>query len=257
MSASAHRAVAGIAARQALAARVEVLGRLVFYVVLLLIFSRLWKVVPFGIADAHAPVWYIAITEWVLLSIPAIHLDIERDFASGDVAYFLPQPVSYVSLKVAEAMGTFLLRLAVIGAIGLPATWIFAGGFPVDGRGLPFAIPLAVMAGFLGIVVQATIGVLAIWLTEISPLYWIWQKCCFVLGGLIVPLDIYPGWVQAIARWSPFAALLYGPGRTAFGYAPTALAETAGLLVVWITIALVTLQLVVARGLRVLDVNGG
>ncbi len=257
MSTRAFVAVGRIAARQAIASRTEVLGRLVFYGVLLLIFSQLWRVVPLGAADPRAPVWYIAVTEWVLLSIPYVHLDLERDFSSGDVAYFLPQPVSYVSLKVAEGLGQFLVRLAIIGAFGVPATYLFAGGFPTDASGLPFAVPLALLAGVLGIIVQATIGVLSIWLTDISPVYWIWQKCCFVFGGLILPLDVYPAWLQAVARWTPFSALLYGPGRTALGFSPQALVESGVLLVLWTGIALVVLKTVVARGLRVLDVNGG
>jgi ABC-2 type transport system permease protein len=250
-------AVGRIAARQALASRTEVLGRVAFYGVLLLVFSQLWRVVPLGGADPRARVWYIAVTEWVLLSIPYVHLELERDFSSGDVAYFLPQPVSYVALKVAEGMGQFLARLAVIGAFGVPATWLFAGGFPADARGLPFAIPLALLAGALGIVVQTTIGVTSIWLADVSPVYWIWQKCCFVLGGLILPLEVYPAWLAAAARWTPFSALLYGPGRTALGYAPEAFAGSAASLVVWTLIALAVLKVVVARGLRVLDVNGG
>ena len=257
MSASAYVAVGRIAARQALVSRTEVLGRLAFYGVLLLVFSQLWRVVPFGTSDPRAPVWYIAVTEWVLLSIPYVHLDLERDFSSGDVAYFLPQPISYVSLKVAEGMGQYVVRLAIIGAFGLPAVWLFAGGLPADARGLPFAIPLALLAGVLGVVVQTTIGVLSIWLTEVSPVYWIWQKCCFFLGGLILPLDVYPAWLQAATRWTPFSALLYGPGRTALGYAPMALIESAVSLVAWTLIACVVLKVVVARGLRVLDVNGG
>jgi ABC-2 type transport system permease protein len=250
-------AVARIAARQAVASRTEVLGRLAFYGVLLLIFSQLWRVVPFGTSDPRAPVWYIAVTEWVLLSIPMVHLELERDFASGDVAYFLPQPVSYVSMKIAEGMGQFAVRLAIIGAFGLPAAYLFAGGLPADARGLPFALPLALLAGLLGVVVQTTIGVLAIWLSDVSPVYWIWQKCCFFLGGLVLPLDVYPAWLQAATRWTPFTALLYGPGRTALGYAPAALLESAATLVLWTLIALALLKAVVARGLRVLDVNGG
>jgi len=257
VSALAYVAVGRISIRQALVSRTETLARLILYGGILLVFSRLWKIVPLDGADPRAPVWYLAVTEWVLLSIPAIHLEIERDFASGDVAYFLPQPVSYVGLKIAEGFGSYLVRLSVFLVFGLPVTWLLAGGFPVEVRGLPFAIPLALLAGALGIVAQATIGVLAIWLTDVSPLYWIWQKCCFFLGGLILPLEFYPAWIREVARWTPFSALLYGPGRTALGFDRAAIAEAAALLVGWTAVALVLLRVVVARGMRVLDVNGG
>jgi len=43
--------------------------------------------------------------------------------------------------------------------------------------------------------------------------YLVWQKAMFVLGGLMVPLSLYPEWLQTLARYLPFASFLYAPGR--------------------------------------------
>jgi ABC-2 type transport system permease protein len=55
------------------------------------------------------------------------------------------------------------------------------------------------------------IGLLAFWLEDVAPVYWVWQKLAFVLGGLMLPLTMYPGLVQAVAAITPFPALLGAP----------------------------------------------
>jgi ABC-2 type transport system permease protein len=89
------------------------------------------------------------------------------------------------------------------------------------------------------------------------PVYWVWQKLVFVLGGLFVPLEIYPGWLREIALWTPFAAMLHGPGRMAFGWQPELALLVAAKLFFWGVAVSALLYLVYRRALRVLDVNGG
>ena len=256
----AYVAAAGIAARQAWASRAEVVGRAVFYAGIVLIFSRLWKVVAatgaIG-ADERGMLWYLAVTEWVLISIPAVHEDIERDVRTGDVAYALSRPRPYLGMRLAEAFGTLSVRLATLGAVGFPLAFALAGGLPDDPRGLPLAVAIGVVAAAMGVVFQAGIGILAVWLEDVSPVYWIWQKAAFLLGGLIIPLSLYPGWLAAVARWSPFAALLYGPGRLALGFDAGTAAETVALVTGWTLVAALLVRWLYGRALRVIDVNGG
>jgi ABC-2 type transport system permease protein len=256
--ARAYAAAAWIAARHAWASRFEIVGRAAFLALLLWVFSRLWRAVPVGRgADARSLLWYLAITEWVLLSVPFVHLDLERDVRSGDLAYLLPRPVSYVGVRVAESLGTLAVRLATLGVVGGALATALSGGLPPDPRGLLLVVPMGALAGVFGVLAQAGIGLLAVWLQDVSPVYWVWQKAAFVLGGLILPLHLYPGWLAATARWTPFAAFLHGPGRLAFGLDAPAAIETAAMLVGWTALAAWGLHAVHRAALRVLDVNGG
>jgi ABC-2 type transport system permease protein len=85
----------------------------------------------------------------------------------------------------------------------------------------------------------------------------VFQKLCFLLGGLVIPLSIYPGWLRAVADVTPFAPLLSGPGRMAFGWDPALALQTAGLLVVWSAAACGLLAWTGRRALQRLDVGGG
>lgn len=256
-----YLAVARIAVRQRAAERVAVVGRVAFYAIILLVFSRLWQAVLEGGAlggiGAVECLWYLAVTEWVVLSQPAVYLDIERDVRSGDVAYHVGRPISYVGAKLAEALGDVAFRMALLGPVGAGLALAFAGDVPADPRGLLVALPLGVLAAVLVLLFHALIGLLAFWLQDVSPIYWVWQKLTFILGGLMLPLEIYPGWLRALALASPFSAMLHGPGRQAFGLDAEAAAFTVLRLVAWIAVATAALWLVYRRALRRLEVNGG
>ena len=249
-------AVLGVAARQTLNARGAIAARSAFYVVVLLIFSRLWGAMS-GFIGAAEFLWYLALTEWTTLAMPHFYVGIEEDVRRGDIAYRLARPVSYFWAKFAEGMGEVLARLAALAPVGLVAAWSFAGGLPADPRGLLLAVPLSLLAAAVLVLMQIAIGLSAFWFQDASPCHWIVQKLLFVFGGLFIPLDIYPEWMQTIAHCTPFAPLVYGVGRSAFGFDPATAARTALLILAWGVVLLGLVGWLYRRSLRVLNVNGG
>jgi len=254
-------AIAAVSARHLIHARGEAVARAVLYVVILLVFSRLWTVLEgsaaLGGLSAASFVWYLAITECVTLAVPLLYASIEEDVRSGEVAYRIARPVSYLWVKLGEGAGDALVRVLMLAAVGTVAAWGFAGGPPPDPRALLLALPLVVLAVAVMVVVQVAIGLSAFWLQEAAPVFWIWQKVLFVLGGLMFPIEIYPQWLQTIARWTPCEPLLHGCGRMAFAYDPQGALLVALRLVAWGAAALALATWLYRRGLRVLDVNGG
>jgi ABC-2 type transport system permease protein len=260
-AAARYGGFAALGLRREFAARGALAGRAAFYALILLVFSRLWEVAsagarPLAITQQDL-LWYLAITEWVLLSVPQLHLEIEADVRSGDLAYQLPRPLSDLGARLAEASGAMATRLLLLGLLGAAAATLLAGGLPQDPRGLLLAIPLGLAAAGVALLLHAGMGLAAFWLQDVSPLYWIWQKAAFVLGGLLLPLELYPSWLRSLAGWTPFPALLNGPGRLAFGRAPEQALHTAISLSIWGAISAAMLVLLYRRGLRALDVNGG
>lgn len=259
---SAYVAVLRLALRQSSRESSVVLGRIAFFAVTLLIFTRLWHGVAEGgrVAPGIGPrelVWYLAITEWVMLSIPVIYLEIERDVRSGDLACSLTRPISYIGCRLGEVAGQWIFNGACLAICGGVLAYWLAGGLPADPRGLVLAAPLAVLAGWVAILFHATIGICSFWLQDCTPVAWIWQKISFVLGGLMIPLDLYPEWLRAVAEWLPFAAILYGPARMAFGLDWGVAIQVALTLLLWTGIASLLMTLTYRKALRDLSVNGG
>lgn len=256
-----YAAVARIAVRQQLSARGEAIARVFFYLAILLVFSRLWGAMAEDGAvagfDAVALVWYLALTEWVTLATPMVYLAIQEDVRRGDIAYRIARPVHYLWLKLSEGLGEAVVRLSWLAAAGVGLAWLLTGGLPADPRGLLLALPLGILSVAVLLLFQLAIGLSTFWTQDASPTYWIWQKLCFVLGGLLFPLEIYPDWLRAIALWTPFQPLIHGVGRAAFAYDPALAAETALKIVAWGAVLAVFTAWLYRRGLRILNVNGG
>ena len=258
-----YAALVAMSFRQRLADRAVLAGRIAFYFIILMVFARLWEaVLSEGAAGKHGNawtdyVWYLAVTEWIMLSLPQLYVDIESDVRSGDIAYLLARPVSYVGSKLAEGVGDMLLRFLTLGVAGVAFARAFGGGWPSSVSGLLLAVPLGVLSGVVMLACLALIGLCAFWIVDCTAIYLIWQKLTFVLGGLMVPLSVYPGWLRELALHSPFSAMLYGPGRMVMAADPwLALAVTARLLA-WGAVAGALLALLQRRARHIVEVNGG
>ena len=202
-------------------------------------------------------VWYLALTEWAVLSAPMVYLAIEADVRSGDIACRLVRPVPYVGAQIAEAFGEAAVRLAVLGPAAFLFALLIAGGLPADPRGLLLAPPLALLANALWVLALVAIGLSAFWIVDTSPIYWIFQKLGFVLGGLLFPLELYPDWLSRAARLTPFPNLCWAAGRSAFGFTPGEAAALFAQGLFWAALFALALYALSRRARARLVVNGG
>jgi ABC-2 type transport system permease protein len=255
-----YLAVAAVALRQRLGERATLLGRAAFYVLLLFIFDRLWRAtLPAGGTGAGPTeyVWYIAVSEWITLAQPRLFVEIERDVRSGDLAYALVRPTSYLAVKLSEAAAELALSLFALALTGCVTAYALTSGLPADPRGLLAALALGLLSATLFLLLGALIGLCAFWVQDCSPLYWVFQKAYFVLGGLLVPLQLYPDWLRALALWTPFSAMIHGPASMVFGFAPRLFALYALKLAACAALTWGALDALYARALRSLELNGG
>ncbi len=253
--------LARLAVRTELRQPYVLLGRTAFFGLLMLIFAKLWQTAfASGMrasANAAGMLWYLAATEWITLSTPAIHVQIEEDVRDGSYAYLLARPLPYISMRLAEAIGQLAMRGLVLATAGFGLTFLAAGQGPGGLRPLLVFFPIACAAALVMLLFHGAIGMSAMWLQEASPVFWVWQKLLFILGGLMVPLSIYPEWLRTGAIFLPFYALLYAPARLLLRYDARAAAEAAGLLMIWGVAALALVYWLARRAIRTVVIGGG
>jgi ABC-type uncharacterized transport system permease subunit len=73
------------------------------------------------------------------------------------------------------------------------------------------------LASAIVLLFQLQLGYAAAWMGTSAPLFWIWQKLLFVLGGLLIPLEALPHGLEATAKALPIMAVAYAPARLAAG----------------------------------------
>jgi ABC-2 type transport system permease protein len=239
--------------------RVELYGRVAFVAIILGVFSALWRAVaaagmPLGL-DRPALVWYLACTEWILLSGPPIHVEIEGDVRRGDVTSQLLRPYSYPLALAARGVGMLAVRAPVVGASAVLCAWWLTGVVPAAGAVLR-AAPLAVLAMTQIYALYVVIGLTAFWLDEVTPIFWIVQKLLFVLGGLMLPIALFPIWMQRIGRWTPFPYLLARPASFLLP-GPGDVWSALWPLVTWAVVLAGLAHVLFVRAVRSLQTHGG
>ena len=216
-----YTAVLRVSVANNLAYIIEVVFRTIFLVVFIYVFEQLWKT-TFAVRgitaldgfDINTMIWYLAATETLALSLPQLTRLVDEEVRSGQLAYLLGRPCSYVLYHFAQYLGERLVRLVLNSAVAFTIALIFVGPPPFTWMGL-LAWPLVVfLAASIEYVVYFSIGLLAFWTEETTPFFLIVNRLALVLGGVLAPLEVLPQPIRGIALLLPFSAILYGPART-------------------------------------------
>lgn len=191
----------------------------IFFIVILFVFFSLWTVIYkdqtliAGLTITQT-LWYLSFAEAIELSKARVYLQIQEEVKEGSIAYALGRPYSYVGFKVARSLGESLVKVIPILILGFIICSLFTGILPGYARVLPFGLVLIAGGVLLNILWGIIIGLLAFWTEEVTPFYWILQKLIFIGGGMFIPIDFFPEWIQGAAKVAPFAFSAYWPAIT-------------------------------------------
>ena len=237
------------------------LSQSMFICLVLFIFSHLWKTAfASGFSGSAMPadyVWYLLATEMVVLGTPQIFREMQEEVRSGDVMQRLLKPLAYPLFALCDGCGRASVRIVVLGLVGLIFALIVTGRPPGSLPGFAVALALVPFAAATLLVFHAVIGLLAVWMFDSIPVYWVFSKCMFLLGGLMIPVSIYPLWLQWLSAFTPFYAMLYGVGRHVSSFSLPAVLLSIGLLAVWAGLAALLTVWLYRRVTKTIALGGG
>ncbi len=246
--------------QRALVDRGSLLTTFVFYVLVTVVLTRLWQ----GAAEARggfvvgysalALTWYAATTEASTISLNTRAIeDIGEDVASGAIASELLRPISVLGLRVAAMFGRALVGLGICIALGTAIAWVLSGP-PPSTLGAVLAVPSLALGLLCNILAMHAFAAASFWSREVRSAWFIYQKLVFLLGGMLLPIEVLPSALQVLAKSLPFLAMSYVPGRLAAGYVEPHLLLVQ---VFWIVVMGTIATVVFAAGERRLQVVGG
>jgi ABC-2 type transport system permease protein len=227
-----------VATRKGAAERGGLLFTAGFYVIVVGVLGSLWRTAAAAnggsIAgySAAALTWYVATSEAATVSINARLIeDIGTAIADGSVAVELLRPASVLGIRAVTEVGRALPRLAACALAGLLVALV-AGGAPPDALALALTAPSLVLAVTCNIVAMHAFASAGFWLRDTRSAWFLYQKFVFLLGGMLIPLELLPDVLERIGRALPFMAMAYAPARFASGHVePYLLLVQAGWLV--------------------------
>jgi len=259
-----YSAVLRVSVANNLAYVYEVLFRSLFLIVLIFVFGQLWKTTYslrgtslLGSFSINDMIWYLAAAETIATSMPQLTRRIDEDVRSGRLAYLLGRPYNYVLYNFSQYLGERLVRFCLNGVIAAAMALLLVGPPHFTWMGVlawPFVTFLALCIDFSA---YFSIGLLAFWTEDTNSFTIIYSRMALVLGGVLVPLEIFPQPLRGIAQALPFSAILYGPARTLVHFE---LVRFVGLLLqqgIILGVGWLILMAMYQVAIRRVNINGG
>jgi len=263
MGAARYLSISRISFRSRTAYIMDVLAGSFFYALILFVFVQLWTTLAgsghFAIEGlgARELVWYMVVTEGIMLGRARIEQETDEEVKTGSIAYLIGRPCHYVLFKFAVYWGDTLLRLIINVAVGSLVALIAGGPPRVDQAHLLQGVGSAVLAFSLNFFMVMCISLAAFWVEDTMPFRWIYSKLLFILGGLFAPMEVYPAAVARLARALPFSYMLYAPARLFVQYDTALFWRIVVAQVGWIAVMAGMTFGLYGLGVKRINVNGG
>ena len=242
----------------------DVAGRSAMIIFFMFIFTQLWTAVYESQETAviagltlSNTIWYFLIAEVMELGKPRHDIRISEEVKDGSIAYTMGRPYNYLVYHLANGVGEAAVRMGLVFLLGLPVVIYYAGLPTVAARHLPAVFLVVFLAMLLDFFVFSIIGLLAFVTEDITSFRLIYQKLVFILGGLMIPLDFLPDWLQRIARVLPFSLTTYAPAKLFVAFNPAQFRQIVGSQLIWLVVIGAILYRQYRWAVRRLVVNGG
>ena len=258
-----YLAVLRVSVANSLAYLFEAVFRSLFLIVLIYVIGQLWRT-TFALHGSLLPgfsvksmVWYLAAAETVATSMPALTRRIDQEVRSGELAYLLGRPCSYILYNYARYLGERLVRLGLNGVIAALVALVIVGLPDFGWQGIaawPLMVLLAISIEF---VCYFAIGLLAFWTENTQSFSFVFSRLVLVLGGVLAPIEIFPQPLRSIALALPFSTMLYGPARVLVHFESGLFGWLIFQQILTLLIAAVVLAALYTLASRRVSINGG
>lgn len=165
--------------------------------------------------DAVDMVWYLAIAEAVVNGVDQrLMVRLGEQMRRGDLTIELLRPVTMVWMVVSREVGLGIARFA----LSLPAcclvAWLIAGP-PPDAAALATLVVTGPLAVFVQMLIVIACSSSAMWLGDTTAAWFVLQKLVFLAGGMLLPLEFWPGIWGDVLVLLPWASTAYVPAHLA------------------------------------------
>lgn len=243
----------------------NILGKSLTVVLRIWIFTQLYSV-TFAVSGVEQVggltvaqvIWSLMLVQsFETATKPQISKIIDEEIKTGSFAYHVNKPYSYILSHLAGFFGRVMANVGSNILIGSIAALFLVGSIGWRIEGVVVGIFILILGYILDFLISMAIGLVAFWLEDANTIMWMYSKGRFLLGGVILPIALFPEKIQKIAELLPFANLYYSPARIMVGF-DWSLAEKFILTqLVWIIISLIVVLIMYSRGVKNVAINGG
>jgi len=233
-----------------------------FMLLLVFVYINLWSTIygtQVTIEGFTLPmmIWYVMLTESIFTSTRDITHQINNDIQTGQIAYMMNKPYSYMFFKFFESLGSTALHFIIMLTAGTTLTFLMVGPMQFNLINLPAVLLVSVVAMSINIMILILIGMLAFWFEDSKGFRFIYGKFVLIFGGVLIPLEIYPDWLAEILSYLPFSYIGYHVGKLFVMFDFWRFLEVLAVQIIWLIASIFVGWLIYKGGTRRVSINGG
>lgn len=183
-------------------------------------------------------------------------LDLSERVRNGDVALDLLRPASLQMWTLSEDLGRaaylFLVRSLPPTAVGAALFGLVTPGDPLDVLAFTAGFVLAVIVSFA---LRYLVALSACWVLDDRGVQTISLVMTSFFSGMILPLNLFPGWLGTLAHALPWSAMVQVPADLYLG--KRGVLEALGFQAAWAVALLALGALVTTAARRKVVIQGG
>lgn len=138
-----------------------------------------------------------------------------REIYEGTLTKFLFYPVEFFQFKFMTHLAHMLMVSVqlILGLLTYIAIFGIGALSEVTFGSAALALIVSVFSGYLFFMLSASLEVLGFWVESVWGLVLMLQFVTNLLGGKLLPLTIFPEWLQNLIQWLPFPYMVSFPAR--------------------------------------------
>lgn len=193
----------------------------------------------------------------MILNVRKIYKNIMDDVKSGNVEMYLNRPVNYILFNCYRIIGQGLFSFLFISIVGSIFMVLFIGTPELNYYiFIPSIIITLFFGQILGLIIYSIIGLLAFFIEDVRPIYWVVDKLVMVLGGSYLPISMFPRFMKIIAFISPFGAINFASSTVYESFNDEYIVRI-GLQVLWVIVFGIILNCLYKKSREKAMINGG
>ncbi len=189
------------------------------------IFTALWRALyaqgaSVGNFTAASLTGYAVVAMVIRISFSMDDTTIAQKVRDGSIATDLIRPVSFFMMNLAQCIGFSAFHTAARGVpILIFSIFLFKLNIPFTAQGMAFGALSLVMGYLILFMLNYLFGLIAFWVIEVFPFQLMKYGLLNLLGGSVIPVDLFPPFMKPFLTLLPFQHIFYTPAAILVGHA--------------------------------------
>lgn len=188
-----------------------------------------------GYRPGEMVLYYLCMVTFTNFIVAHLMWDVAIEIKEGRFSVYLVRPFSYFQMLFISNLAWRVFRLLVFVPMLALGVWLYASHITQTrfNWGTEFWLSL-VMGHMVSFMLSYALGLLALFFQEVFSVYNIYYIPMLFLSGQMVPIGVFPDWLQALSRYMPFQYTVALPTEVFMGRVPASLAwQGIGMQVAW------------------------